>query len=293
MKKLTNKFVAMATAVLGLAAVSANAQGIDPTFNDNDVLFGFRAASGAGSSTTIMINLGAATQYRSANFLNIANIGSILSTAYDDGATKWHERTNLWAGFVSASNGINVDNAPSGTTIANQTQDYNSTIYVSTRRTSTGTIGSAGSTRPGNVIALDAQTIGGQIQTLGLTFDANDSSGTYNGSSSVQNLWNTYMTGSSAADFSSYNVESSFTAGNRGSFGAAGTVEQMWDFYRVAQFPQSDPNAGKGLYQGTFTINSDGDISFTAIPEPSTYALLALAAAGLGAHVIRRRKRTA
>lgn len=33
------------------------------------------------------------------------------------------------------------------------------------------------------------------------------------------------------------------------------------------------------------------EVTVTAVPEPSTYALLALSAAGIGAHVVRRRRR--
>lgn len=291
MKLLTKHVLATAVA-LGFAIAPTMAQ-IDTTFNANDVLLGFRAAGGNGTTTTIMVNLGAASTFRDAttNMVNFVNIGSILSTAYD---SNWYERTNLFAGFVSATNGTNVDNAPGGVAIANQTTDYNSTIYVSTRRTSgTAAVGTAGSTRPGNTIALDAQVIGGKINTLGLTFDANDTNGVYNGSSNVTNLWNTYMTGSTAADFAAYNVEAAFTVGNAGTFGDAGTVEQKWDFYRVAQFPQADADAGKGLYQGTFTLNDAGQVSFITVPEPSTYALLALGAGVVFMAIRRRSKQTA
>jgi hypothetical protein len=47
-------------------------------------------------------------------------------------------------------------------------------------------------------------------------------------------------------------------------------------------------NGGIGNYPNTIATS---DFTFTTVPEPSTYALLALSAAALGGYVVRRRRR--
>ena len=304
--KLTKvKFLYATLVSLGIAVMPANAA-VDGTWDANDVILGFRAATGTtGAASTLMVNLGSAASYRdtTANINSIANLGSIIDSVYGTTAnastSAWYERTDLWAGFVSATNGQPSDNS-GGTAIASQTTDYNSTIYMSARRSAAGTLGSASGTRPGNTSALDAQSAGALIDVLrqstaskdGAAGDSNATAGIVKITSGQTNSWNDFTTGSTAADFGIFNIESAFTSGVRfASFGGVSNVEQAWDFYRLAAYPGTDADAGKGIYQGTFTLDQNGGVDFivttAAVPEPSA-VMMSLVGVAFGAYLFRR-----
>lgn len=90
-------------------------------------------------------------------------------------------------------------------------------------------------------------------------------------------------------------TQKAFAVGSFGSFGAAGAVENVLDLYRVQADNTIDGQFGfgspirAGAFMGSVTINQSGDVSFVAVPEPSTYALLAFAALVV-AFAIRRRR---
>ncbi len=286
MKLSTLKSLSLALVAGTALTAFTPAQAQNSNFAPGDILMAFRATGGQGSDTLVYVALGSGTSFRDAtgNFLNIRNVGSTLSNTYGN---SWFNRTDLFFGAVGA-----FSNATAGAPVNG---DPRRTLYATNARTEVGTVGSSAST-PWSISSNTVMTAGASdILSVSTRFDLDFTTAIATVSTSSNNNWATFT--SDTLDFRTFNggVESGFGANAFGSFGAAGTVEGALDLYRVA--PQTNTtisNPNIGTYEGTFTINSAGDISFVAIPEPSSIVLLTLAA-GAVFFAIRRKnqKKTA
>lgn len=238
-----------------------------------------------GGSQTVYANLGSAINYRGsatgadvADILNIININTELNTAF---GASWASDTSLFAGIAGVL-------STSTSTSALDNGDPKRTLYVSASRGSVGTVGSADST---------AYSIAGNTQMTtianGITAMNNVLETTYTTAAAVspvatstidnQNPFLNSTTQNTAFGGISGGVQQIGSASTFGTFGSVSGAEFILDLYRIAPYTNIATQVGfgetarLGTYEGSFALDGAGNISFVgAVPEPSTYALIAL-----------------
>jgi len=263
-----------------------------------DLVMSFQATGGQGASQTVAANLGAAFSYRDAtgNSPNVSNIGSLLSSTY---GTSWFDRTDLYftingiraAGGSPANGGGPVVNgdARNATYIGRSKTEGDPGIYTAYSYTpnAIGTAGTPMTTYNATVSNALTSTLAATIATS----EANTIEDYTTPQGSLLSNWNVFPEDANQA----------FSAGtlfshNGFDYQGAMTLQRINRYdgttgALAGNVVEPGIAAGTGSNEGYFAIRDSGIVDYYAVPEPSTYAFLTLAAAGLAAHTIRRRRR--
>ncbi|WP_170157140.1 PEP-CTERM sorting domain-containing protein [Roseimicrobium gellanilyticum] len=275
------KLAAMAAAVLGLAIIAQPAQAQLVTYNQGDLLLGFRKA---GVGQDVVINIGQASLYRDATSdfsVNVGNLGTLLSDTF---GASWADDSSLqWAVFGNPTN--------NGTTFNGDTSN---TTYISREQTTTDTQSAAYS-----VNSVNRSVAAGRMQTLQSQF-------------MLQNA----ATGNSNATVWDNTIQSGANVDWTDTMEGTGTSSLVFQVFQPVQVQGLSPSGidypGNALdlyrllagssgttnvtYEGTFRIDDTGAVTFGitpgigVVPEPSRALLLAF---GLALPLLRRRRATA
>lgn len=253
----------LAALFVGATLLGSPSAGAALVYNPGDIFLGFR---GTGNSESYLVNVGNVAQFAnlspgtSITVNTGGNIALDLTTAF---GANWNARSDVFWSLT-------------GTTF-NGSPDLTATLYATRARTNANTqsVPWRGRSNSGQTESVSLlQALAGKYVTEGVA-TANSTKATFQDATSD----NSY------AFFTLQNSDFAIGGSVEGSFGNS-TAGSVLDFYRID--PVDDQAA---VYLGRFTINDTGAITFTAVPEPSTVALLGLSVAGLFLFLRRRTNR--
>jgi len=304
----------LAASVLAVSSTGAFAAA-DDAYTANDLLLFFQNPTGTtGTDQVAYYSLGStinvfrdAATSSSVNFgatISLGNINTILTSTY--GADWTGASSSI---FVGAA-GQQGSTSSASTSVTNG--DYARTVYITKARSGAGSIGQSNSASPlfdPNSTGV-ASAISGANNISGMT-----QPGAVALSGTVIDNNNPFSNGNPSTAYGAISGGIQTAIGSAFTFGNISGVVAALDLYRVtkttgtnatnantslwhvangvtATYSNNSYPASSGAradYLGTVTIGSNGDVNFAAVPEPSTYALIALTGV-LYFFVNRRRK---
>ena len=301
MKNKMKQYALLAASSSMLMAFSASAA--NTFFSTGDLVLTFQKA---GDTNTVYASLGnAALLYRGAavgpdeakNNINFMNLSSSLVSAF---GANWATDTGIYASVSGV-----YSSSPTSTAVVNG--DAARTLYVSAARDSIGSVGISANSAQAflegstNLTAAAADILAqnailGSSYTTAQAVSPTSTSLIDNKQVLTLNPDGSYAQGLAFRGFDGgiAQVGSASTIGTFGLFGNkdSGTAEFALDLYRITAVNgltnEIDGTTTEyGDYEGTISVNTNGLVSFTTVPEPSAFALTGLAAASL---VLRRRR---
>jgi len=253
-----------------LSATGAIAATTTDTLSAGDILFGVYASGGVGSTQNLIVNLGGFQQFDNRDNQTTQLSSTILADIASTFGSSWNSRTDLTWVVAGACIAESVDGLTRNTIFATSPRMDVSDQPASISAGSNGTQGPIANSfaSVGNTYN-NASTIGSGTVTV--VVDGND-----------EDSLNSRLTSTSAAQFGTNNVNDT-------------TGSNVSDFYALV--PTSGGVAPTGNasaytrgtnYLGYFTLNSTG-LSYTAVPETSSFAFVG-GLAVLGSALLRRRR---
>ena len=238
-----------------------------PTYNQGDLIVGFRASGGTGADRNVLVNLGSAAGFRDHTVASgNLSLGDINTDMVAQFGPNWASRTDIFWGIAcSPSNSADFNG------------DTAKTVYASKAEVTPGTpvTGWAISVTNRGIASTAMMGMEGYAGSGGFSL-SNASSG--NARLAVQdsttvNWWSSFQPGGANSTGS--------TAFKVFNGGIEGTLAKPLDLFRIT-------STTAGTYVGSFSINATGVISYTGPSAGSGYAAWAttmkLTAANNGAN---------